>query len=206
MFRENLRNDSWILQAHIVIGSHAGNKRAHRPMNRPKPRSSRVPRTIHRRFTHWQLATGRSKIHGTGVFALEDIPARMRVIEYTGERLSLKAAERRARRWEHRGARGPLYLAYANRRWVIDGARGGCGAERINHSCAPNLGYWARRGRLWFVSRRRIAAGEELTLDYALHPEAVRLPCRCGAASCRGTLNRKRIPAPSQSRPLRRRR
>ena len=53
-----------------------------------------------------------------------------------------------------------------------------------NHGCAPNL--WVE-GALAVVARRDIAAGEELTVDYATQTgtEAWRMPCRCGAPACR---------------------
>ena len=56
----------------------------------------------------------------------------------------------------------------------------------INHSCEPNVGF---AGNIVLVAMRDIAAGEELTTDYALfddHDEA--MECRCGTPSCRGTI------------------
>ena len=53
----------------------------------------------------------------------------------------------------------------------------------LNHSCDPNVGV---AGNVVFVAMRDIAAGEELTIDYAMiddHPGV--LACRCGAANCR---------------------
>jgi uncharacterized protein len=53
----------------------------------------------------------------------------------------------------------------------------------INHSCAPNLGI---RGQLMFVARRDIAAGEELTYDWAMEEHGPgRIRCRCGVRGCR---------------------
>lgn len=57
----------------------------------------------------------------------------------------------------------------------------------MNHSCDPNT---------WFitdsvmVARRDIAAGEELTYDYATsETEQLSVSCRCGAPSCRGFIS-----------------
>jgi uncharacterized protein len=56
----------------------------------------------------------------------------------------------------------------------------------INHSCAPNLGI---RGQIVFVALRDIAAGEELTYDWAMEENrAHRTRCRCGARRCRRVL------------------
>jgi len=56
----------------------------------------------------------------------------------------------------------------------------------MNHSCAPNTGY---RG-LDVVALRAIAAGEELTLDYALmlNEHSASFTCQCGVTNCRGTV------------------
>lgn len=64
-------------------------------------------------------------------------------------------------------------------------------ATLLNHSCAPNLG--ARENR-WcaydFVALRDIAAGEELTFDYAMteHELVAPLPCCCGSVGCIGEI------------------
>ena len=64
----------------------------------------------------------------------------------------------------------------------------------LNHSCEPNceLFYWVdeetnapAEDRLWLQTLRRIAAGEEMTIDYCWPADAA-IRCRCQAASCRG--------------------
>lgn len=59
----------------------------------------------------------------------------------------------------------------------------------MNHSCDANTGVTAERSN---VARRDIAAGEELTYDYATtecDPDwRLDLECNCGAADCRGTI------------------
>jgi hypothetical protein len=56
---------------------------------------------------------------------------------------------------------------------------------RVNHSCEPNVGMG---GNVLLVSMRDIAAGEELTIDYALFlgDPGFAMECRCGTAACRG--------------------
>jgi hypothetical protein len=58
---------------------------------------------------------------------------------------------------------------------------------RINHSCEPNVGMG---GNVLLVSMREIAAGEELTIDYALFlgDPGFAMECRCRTASCRGVI------------------
>ena len=56
----------------------------------------------------------------------------------------------------------------------------------LNHSCEPNVGV---RGQVVFVAMRDVAAGEELTLDYAtIDCDSEPMACRCGEAACRGTI------------------
>ncbi len=58
-----------------------------------------------------------------------------------------------------------------------------------NHSCDPNI---ALQGQIVFVAMRDIAAGEELTHDWATTDDAdYTLACRCGSAGCRGTITGK---------------
>ena len=57
----------------------------------------------------------------------------------------------------------------------------------LNHSCEPNVGF---AGNIVLVAMRDIAAGEELTTDYALFDDAeAPMPCNCGTPSCRGTIS-----------------
>jgi hypothetical protein len=58
-------------------------------------------------------------------------------------------------------------------------------SDYVNHSCDPNAGL---SGQIVLVAMRDIAAGEEVTFDYAMadgdgYDE---FPCACGAPSCRG--------------------
>ena len=56
----------------------------------------------------------------------------------------------------------------------------------LNHSCDPNLGIV---GQIAFHAMRDIAAGEELTFDYATgDDDDWRMSCRCGSARCRQTV------------------
>jgi uncharacterized protein len=63
----------------------------------------------------------------------------------------------------------------------------------LNHSCEPNceLILWRvpwKTGELtlevWLHTLRRIAADEELTIDYAWSANAA-IPCQCNSANCR---------------------
>lgn len=133
------------------------------------------------KHARYRLRLGPSRIHRYGVFALEEIPAGKHVIEYTGELLTVEQAL-------HVPSRKEMYIATLNDRWCIDPSVGGSGAEFINHSCKPNLKWRRARGHLIYFSRRKIRVGEELTGNYRYPIKLKRIPCRCGARGCRGTL------------------
>jgi SET domain-containing protein len=124
-----------------------------------------------------------------GVFALQVIPAHRKIIEYTGERISVRKENSRQRKRLAKGKMVRCYYFSLNRHWGINGAVGGVGAELINHSCDPNIKERIVRGHILYFSRRRIRCGEELAIDYRFSHRAKRVPCRCGSPKCRGTIN-----------------
>lgn len=123
-----------------------------------------------------------SGIHGRGVFAAQSIPANRKVIEYTGERISARQADKR-------GHGHCTYYFSLDRYWVLDGAVGGSGAEFINHSCGPNLISRIMKGHILYMSLRRIRKGEELTVDYHFSKNDETTECHCRAKNCRRTIN-----------------
>jgi tetratricopeptide (TPR) repeat protein len=166
-------------------------RRARRIMNRIEALNDdgvAATATINARLARFHLIVRRSPIDRLGVFAVEPIPARRRVIIYTGERIGRREAMRRS-------SRACSYLFAVTGGW-LDGAIGGSGAEYVNHSCAPNLRARKIRNRIVYVSRRAIAEGEELTIDYAYPADVEPVRCHCGAPGCRGTINRVRRRAP----------
>ena len=136
------------------------------------------------RYACFKLAISESSIHRRGIYAAELIPAQRKVIEYTGEKISRRETKRRGD--------GPVtYLFTLDDYWTLDGAVGGSGAEIINHSCEPNLRSCVFKGHILYISKRVIRPGEELTIDYLFSNKIERVPCRCGAGQCRGTINMK---------------
>lgn len=148
-----------------------------------------------------------SPIHGTGVFALQDLRAEARLLEYKGERIS-KAES--ARREESRNAAGAgaagvrggsarrpgtdagastasVFLFEMDEETDLDGDIPDNPAKFINHSCDENCEVILADGRLWVFAKRDIPAGTELTFDYAFpFASFFEHPCCCGAAGCPG--------------------
>ncbi len=148
-------------------------------------KSAATPR-IDELHANFKLEVSPSKIHRWGVYALENIPPRRKVIEYTGERINRKETKRRSEEQSHM-----LYLFTLDNYWTLDGAVDGSGAEYINHCCDPNLWTVIRQGHILYMSKRPIRKGEELTVDYHFARNVDKVLCRCGAGACRGTINLK---------------
>jgi SET domain-containing protein len=145
------------------------------------PQSTARP-AINPTYAKFALKLKASRIHRWGVFAAEDIPANRKVIEYTGEKINRKETKRRS-------DAKLTYLFALNDYWCLDGSVGGSGAEFINHCCQPNLVTRIMKGHILYMSLRPIRKGEELTVDYHFSKDVERVPCKCGAPQCRGTIN-----------------
>lgn len=134
----------------------------------------------------------RSSIHNAGLFAGEDIAKGTRIIEYVGEKISGKEADRRidAQYDNHRKDKvnGAVYMFELNLRYWIDGNVPYNTARHINHSCSPNAETDIIRGRIWIIAIKDIKKGEEITYNYGydLNEDFKNHPCHCGASNCVG--------------------
>ena len=161
---------------------------------RPPSRSAPV---VPQRADARRIQVRRSGVHGKGVFALRLIVGGERIIEYRGDRISWREANRRH---PHDPAQpNHTFYFHVDDKTVIDGHHNGNASRWINHSCAPNCDAVVDEGRIWIESIRDIPPGEELAYDYAFtlverHTPAAkrRYPCHCGAVTCRKTMLAKK--------------
>jgi uncharacterized protein len=129
--------------------------------------------------TEW-ISFRRSRIHGTGGFARRALPARTRLIEYVGERITKAESLRRCEANNE-------YIFTIDDEHDLDGNVPWNPARFINHSCAPNCEAEWDENRIWIVALRDVAAGEELSFNYGYDLEDYREhPCRCGTPGCVG--------------------
>jgi uncharacterized protein len=123
-----------------------------------------------------------SRIQGRGLFSLSNIPARRKLGELGGERITVREARRRARKTAR------IAIVEFGDGTALDASRRGTDFKYLNHSCSPNAYMRRCYGRVEFYSLRRIKAGEELTCDYGETHHDGALACRCGSPRCRGKL------------------
>lgn len=139
------------------------------------------------------FAVRRSRIHGSGVYATRTIRKGTRIVEYLGDRISHEEADDR---YAAKGQDdGHTFLFVVNDEVVIDAGVDGNDARFINHSCDPNCETVIEGGRVFIEALRDIEPGAELGYEYGLTWETTDDPdelanygCRCGAATCRGTM------------------
>ncbi|HEY3808493.1 MAG TPA: SET domain-containing protein-lysine N-methyltransferase [Steroidobacteraceae bacterium] len=135
----------------------------------------------------------RSRVHGRGAFALRRIRKGTRVLEYLGDRVSHREADRR---YDHKQVDdNHTFLFIIDRGLVIDAGKNGNDARYINHSCNPNCESVIEDRRVFIEAVCTIQPGDELTYDYQIgrdkdDPQNVDeiFACRCGADRCRGTM------------------
>jgi SET domain-containing protein len=122
-----------------------------------------------------------SSIHAAGCYTTSSIPKGVKVVEYTGPRISKKQADT-----HFKNSKITYLFGIGDGKTVINGHGM---AMYINHSCDPNCETEELRGRVWVMSIREIAPGEELTYDYNLYDgDEDEARCHCGASNCRKTM------------------
>ena len=98
----------------------------------------------------------KSKIHGSGVFATEDIKSNTKIIEYIGEKITKKEGDRRSeiriKKYLNSKTNGSVYIFELNKKYDIDGSFLYNKARYINHSCSPNCEVNIIRGKIWISS------------------------------------------------------
>ena len=133
----------------------------------------------------------KSKIHSNGGLAAKNIPKNTRIIEYVGNLITKKEAEkiadREIARHKRNSKNGAVYLFDLNKKYDIDGNVPWNPAKNINHSCNPNAEFDVKEGRVWIVAIKNIKKGEEITYDYGYDIENWQdHSCKCGSKNCVG--------------------
>jgi uncharacterized protein len=161
-------------------------------------RSSAAGRGIRARYPwkeqpnpYFELRT--SPIQGTGAFAVRTIKKGTRIIEYLGQRISWRTADKRYD--DEKMNRHHTFLFTVDDKTCIDAAVHGNDARFINHSCDPNCEAINDRKRIFIEATKTIPVGTELVYDYQYErtddhtdEDEQFYRCRCGSPNCRGTI------------------
>lgn len=128
-----------------------------------------------------KVKSGKSGVAGLGLFAAEKIKKDEVVLDFSiGEQKIISSKEA-----DELYKNGFDYMIQiADDRFLVT-VQGPDQIERgyLNHSCNPNCGI---QDTLKFVAMRDIAAGEELTIDYAIMESSdYSFECKCGNENCR---------------------
>jgi len=123
-----------------------------------------------------------SPIDNKGLFARAAIPARSKIGELVGERISVREA-----RWRARNLRRIAIVELASK-GAIDASRGGNEFRYLNHSCSPNTFMRRIADRVEFYALMDISKGIELTCNYGATHHNGKLKCRCRSDNCTGAL------------------
>lgn len=137
-------------------------------------------------WVHEHVAVGRSSIEGEGLFASRELPADTVVLRLTGRLVT--SVELTALIADSDADPDALYVdtftVYEDAHLVLPP---GTIAHSGNHSCDPSL--WLA-GPYEIATRRDVAAGDELTIDYATisGADGLHMTCACASPQCRGEI------------------
>ncbi|XP_011081502.1 uncharacterized protein LOC105164543 isoform X1 [Sesamum indicum] len=171
----------------------------------PKLSNSSVGSDCRKAYARYKQAKGwknlvvyKSGIHALGLYTSEFISRGAMVVEYVGEIVGLRVADRReseyhsGKKLQHKSA---CYFFRIDKEHIIDATRKGGIARFVNHSCQPNCVAKVisvrNEKKVVFFAERDIYPGEEITYDYHFNheDEGERIPCYCNSKNCRRYLN-----------------
>ena len=150
---------------------------------------------------YFELRT--SAIQGTGAFATRNIRKGTRIIEYLGQRISWRTADKRYD--DEKMGRHHTFLFTVDDK-TVHRRRGERQRRALPQSLVRrNCEAITDRKRIFIEARRTIRAGDELLYDYQYertddHTEEDEkfYACRCGSPKCRGTILAPKSPARSE--------
>ena len=135
----------------------------------------------------------KSKVHGYGIIASENIDKNTKIIQYIGDKVTKKEGDKRSairiRKYINKKNEGSVYIFELNKKYDIDGSPLYNKARYINHSCRPNCEVDIIKNEIWVISIKNIKKGDELNYDYGYpfdkddYSDHI---CKCGSKSCIG--------------------
>ena len=133
-----------------------------------------------------------SGVHGSGLFASQNIKKGLKVIEYVGDKVTKKEGDRRAdiqiNKAKKNKNNGMVYVFELNKLYDIDGSVAHNHAKLINHSCNPNCEVEIINNEIWISAIKNIKKYTELSYNYgySYDTDYVDHVCKCGSSKCVG--------------------
>ncbi|KAJ1290773.1 hypothetical protein BS78_02G269600 [Paspalum vaginatum] len=169
-------------------------------INGSKPCGRGQKEYIHyKQLKGWKhLVVYKSGIHGLGLYTSVFIPRGSMVVEYVGEIVGQRVADKREKEYQsgkRQQYKSACYFFKIDREHIVDATRKGGIARFVNHSCQPNcvakIISVRNEKKVMFFAERQINPGEEITYDYHFNreDEGQRIPCFCRSRYCRRYLN-----------------
>lgn len=182
-------------------------------INRQKPcqkaplklSSSQIEHDCRKEYVRYKQSRGwehlvvyKSGIHGLGLYTSRFICRGAMVVEYVGEIVGLRVADKRETEYQSGKKlqyKSACYFFKIDKEYIIDATRKGGIARFVNHSCQPNcvaeIISVRNEKKVVFFAERDIYPGEEITYDYHFNheDEGKKIPCYCNSKNCRRYLN-----------------
>ena len=134
----------------------------------------------------------KSRVHGSGLFAIQNIKKESKIIEYIGDKVTKKEGDKRAdkqiKQYKKNKNNGMVYVFELNKLYDIDGSVSHNHAKLINHSCNPNCEVEIINNEIWISAIKNIKKNTELSYNYgySYDTDYVDHICKCGSSNCVG--------------------
>ena len=134
----------------------------------------------------------KSHVHGSGLFAVQNIKKGSKIIEYIGDKVTKKEGAKRAdkqiKQYKKNKNNGMVYVFELNKLYDIDGSVSHNHAKLINHSCNPNCEVEIINNEIWISAIKNIKKNTELSYNYgySYDTDYVDHVCKCGSSKCVG--------------------
>ena len=134
----------------------------------------------------------KSHVHGSGLFAIQNIKKGTKIIEYIGDKVTKKEGDKRAdkqiKQYKKNKNNGMVYIFELNKLYDIDGSVAHNHAKLINHSCNPNCEVEIINNEIWISALKNIRKNTELSYNYgySYDTDYVDHVCKCRSSNCIG--------------------
>ncbi|KAL9226746.1 hypothetical protein vseg_002520 [Gypsophila vaccaria] len=172
---------------------------------KPGPPILDVEHDYRKEYAQYKLTKGwkrlvvyKSGIHALGLYTSQFIPRGAMVVEYVGEIVGQRVADKRETEYLAGGKlqyKSACYFFRIDKEQIIDATCKGGIARFVNHSCQPNciakVITIRSQKKVVFFAQKDICPGEEITYDYHFthEDEGKKIPCFCNSKNCRRYLN-----------------